>query len=471
MTATDRIFLPKYYTTKAIVYFGIIITICLVIFINRPLKIQWVAFDIFEVVSFFMAIQLVSKSWLNFKTKLYETKLFWTAFFIRLLWILFSYFYYEALTGRPFEFEAADSYGYHSEGVWLAQLLQEEKFSTYMDYVGKNYADMGYPFYLGNIYYLAGDHIIIPRIIKALLGAATCFMTYKIALNNFDEATGRMAGIIAMIMPNLIYYSGLHVKETEMVFIGVAFIYSSDKLIRARKIQFNDIALVFIAGGLLFFFRTVLAGCLIGSLAVAAIFTTSRVSKMYKRIIIIFLVIAGGFMIVGTPIADDINEHIEASDKNQVSQLRSYSTRTDGNNKLAHYGSKSIFFPLMLMAPFPTLIDIDQPNAMMLGGAFFTRNVYAFFVMIALYALYKQKRFKYHILLLAAIFSYIFVLASSGFALSERFHLPLLPFLAVLAAYGISQMNKKNKKYYVPYLILVSVIVIGWNLFKVAGRS
>jgi CHASE2 domain-containing sensor protein len=107
----------------------------------------------------------------------------------------------------------------------------------------------------------------------------------------------------------------------------------------------------------------------------------------------------------------------------------------------------------------------------MLGGAYFTRNVYAFFVLIGIYALYKRKQLREHILLLSVIFSYIFVLASSGFALSERFHLPLVPFLLILAAYGISQMNAKNKKYYVPYLVLICVIVIGWNWFKVAGRS
>lgn len=183
------------------------------------------------------------------------------------------------------------------------------------------------------------------------------------------------------------------------------------------------------------------------------------------------LLIASVLIIFSTPIGNNINEYLKASDQNQTSQMDSFATR-DGANKLARYGSKGVFLPFMLIVPLPTLVYIaDQPNAMMLAGAYFTRNVYAFFVFIALFALYRKKKLREHVLLLSVIFSYIFVLASSGFALSERFHLPLIPFLLILAAYGVSQMNRKNTKYFVPYLFFVSLLIIGWNLFKIVGRS
>jgi hypothetical protein len=62
-------------------------------------------------------------------------------------------------------------------------------------------------------------------------------------------------------------------------------------------------------------------------------------------------------------------------------------------------------------------------------------------------------------------------LAQSSFALSERFHLPALPFLIILAAYGITNINYKNHKYYIPYLLLIGIIIIAWNAFKLAGRG
>ncbi|WP_460946664.1 hypothetical protein [Spirosoma daeguense] len=349
--------------------------------------------------------------------------------------------------------------------------MKYHKFDQYVEYVGKNYSDVGYPFYLGMIYYNLSDHVLIPRIIKAYLGAQTCVFTYKLASNNFGEPIGRLAGILTMLVPNMIYYCGLHVKETEMVFLTVWFVYLADKVIRTKTIKSLDVFLLILAITLSFFFRTVLAGCLIGAVAVATVFSSSRISSFNKRLFLVLLLIAGVFVISLTPLADNIMDHINESADNQSAQMKSYATRGDGNNKYAKYGSRSVFMPFMIMAPFPSLVDTLQPNAMMLAGAYFTRNVYAFFVFISLWALYKRKQLKHHVLILAVTFSYIFVLASSGFAFSERFHLPLLPFLLTFAAHGVSQMNPKNRKYYIPYLILVTAVVVGWNWFKLAGRS
>ena len=125
----------------------------------------------------------------------------------------------------------------------------------------------------------------------------------------------------------------------------------------------------------------------------------------------------------------------------------------------------------MLFAPFPTLVNTQQENLMMLSGAFYTRNVYVFFVLIALIMMYRRRMLRNHVLIISFLLSYMAVLASSGFALSGRFHLPAIPFLLVFAGYGITQMNNKNIKYYVPYLIVISLVIIGWNWFKLAGRG
>jgi 4-amino-4-deoxy-L-arabinose transferase-like glycosyltransferase len=471
MTDTLVRYIPSYFTKKGISAFLVVIVITSALFLQRILSFQSVLFCVVEAALFFYFSSKLSLKWLNLSTELFSKKLFRTALFVRLIWVLFSYIFYIWMTGKPFEFDAADAPGYHDEAIWLVSLLRTNQFDVYLKYIGIHYDDMGYPFYLGILYYVIGDGILIPRIIKSLLGTFTCLLIYRIARNNFGETTGRIAGIMAMLLPNLIYYCGLHVKETEMIFLVVCFVYLADKLIRSHTLQVKNLVLLAFIGASLFFFRTVLASCLIGSVGVATFITSRRVSALSKRVGLIILLGAGTFFIYSTPLADRIDEYLKASDQNLTSQMDNFATR-DGANKLARYGSRGIFLPLMIMAPFPTLINIpDQPNAMMLGGAYFTRNVYAFFVLIGIYALYKRKQLREHILLLSVIFSYIFVLASSGFALSERFHLPLVPFLLILAAYGISQMNAKNKKYYVPYLVLICVIVIGWNWFKVAGRS
>lgn len=467
-------YIPKFFTQKSIVAFLSVFIVCSLLFISRMLPFMWVVFGFLEVFCFFYFLNTLTRRWNTLSNKQYEKKLFWTSLWIRFAWVIFSFFFYSSLSGDPFEFEAGDSKGYHGEALWLLGLVQDGKWEQYKLYIGKNYSDMGYPIYLALIYSVVGESVLIPRLIKALLGSYICLFTYKIARNNFGEGAGRIAGIMAMLVPNLIYYCGLHLKETEMVFLVVSFMYLADKVIRSHRLTLSTIALMGLIGASLFFFRTVLAGCLIASVVVAALFTSHRVSALGKRLGLVAMLIGGILFLSTTPLAENMNEYIEKSEYNISRQMQNFAVhRKKGEaNKLAQYGSRSVFLPFMLLAPFPTLVYIaDQPNTMMMAGAYFTRNVYAFFIFMALVALYKRKKLREHVLLLSFTASYIFVLASSGFALSERFHLPLIPFLLTFAAYGVSQMNQQNKKYYVPYLVLVCAVVIGWNWFKIAGRS
>lgn len=470
MNTTQTLFLPRYFSGKSILCFALILGTCFVLFFQQALPFQWIVFGLVEVVGFFYFANILTRRWAKISDLSYQKKLFWLSLGIRAMWVVFSYVYYSEMTGEPFEFDAGDSMGYYGEAGWAYGLYSDGKFDQYLAYIGTNYADMGYPLYLSLLWGMFGDSIILPRLIKALLGAFTCLLMYKIGRNNFGEGVGRIAGIFGMLLPNLIYYTGLHVKETEMVFLTVLFVYFADKLMKAKRFHLWDIIFMCLAGAAVFFFRTVLAVCLISSLALAVFFISRKISSTGKRLGLFVLLLMGGTFIIATPMGEVIFKYIEASDQNLDSQMSNFTNRADGN-KLAKYGSKSIFLPFMLMAPFPTLVDTAQYNPMMLGGAFFTRNVYAFFIFIALFTLYKRKQFRDHALLLAVITSYLFVLASSGFALSERFHLPIVPFLLIVAAYGVTQVNLKNKKYYVPYLIMISLLVIGWNWFKLAGRA
>ncbi|UHG94031.1 glycosyltransferase family 39 protein [Spirosoma oryzicola] len=467
-------YIPRFFTQKSITAFFTAFLLCSAFFFSRLLPPLWILFGFAEVYCFFFFLHKLTRRWSHVSNAVFEKKLFRTSLWIRIVWVVFSYVFYTTMLGEPFEFEAGDAKGYHGEALWLLGLIKDNKWSQYVSYIGKNYSDMGYPMYLGLVYYIVGENLLIPRLLKAVIGSFGALITYKLARNNFGEATGRMAGIMTMLVPNLIYYTGLHLKETEMVFVVVSFIYLGDRVIRSRQLKLADFALLSLLAIVLFFFRTVLAACLIASMFIAALFTSSRISGLAKRIGLVLILLTGIMLLATTPLADNVNEYLANSSNNVSSQMRNFSAhRAKGeNNKLAVYGSTSVFLPLMLMAPFPTLVNIaEQQSAMMLAGAYFTRNVYAFFVFVALITLFKQRKLREHVLLLAFIASYILILASSGFALSERFHLPLLPFLLMFAAYGISQMNQRNKKYYQPYLVFIVLLIVGWNWFKIAGRS
>lgn len=151
--------------------------------------------------------------------------------------------------------------------------------------------------------------------------------------------------------------------------------------------------------------------------------------------------------------------------------MESFSLKS-GGNRFARYGSAAIFVPIIIPAPFPTLVNIpEQQNIMMSNGDLFTRNVYVFFVFVAFFILFKKKQLKENLLLSTFLASYLLILANSGFALSPRFHVPALPFLILFAGFGITQTTRSISSYYMVYLIVISILIIAWNWFKLAGRG
>jgi 4-amino-4-deoxy-L-arabinose transferase-like glycosyltransferase len=440
---------------------------CFLLFQSTFLPWQWLGFAILEVLGFFYFLHVLSKSWRPLSEKVFRHKVFVTSLVIRLVWVVFSFFFFQYHTGQPFTFGAADSIIYHNAAN---SVLYHGYDNLRSGLWGMSSSDWGFPFYLSLIYALFGDYVIIPRIINAFLSAFTAILIYNIGKRNFGESAGRLAAIMAMLLPNFIYYTGIHLKETVMVFLIVALLERADSLIQKRQITAPNIFLIFLLIASLFFFRTVL-----GFSAVFALFSgllLSRnlgVSWLNKAFISFWFVVIFWFF-MSAHIEREFNYYYKSSSQ-QEANMKFRSIKAQGN-RLATYGSSFVFLPFMFVAPFPTFVNIEtQQQQMMLSGAYFIRNIYAFFVILALILVYKRKLLRKHILLLSFLIAYLFILAKSSFAISERFHMPVVPFLLILAAFGITQINPKHTKYYRPYLILIIIIILAWNWFKLAGRG
>ena len=207
-------YLPKYFTNKAIALYIIVLMVIPVAFSGYGMSWLWIMFGVVEVTSFFYFTNILTKRWAEYSERTFLRRLFIAALVIRVVWVVFSYFFYSSMTGLPFEFEAADSTFYHESGLLGAALIRNGTFNIveFMSWV--DLSDRGYPFYLSLIYYITGDSIIGTRLIKALIGAFTCVLVYRLAKRTFDNpAIAKIAGVLCMLMPNLIYYCGLHRSE------------------------------------------------------------------------------------------------------------------------------------------------------------------------------------------------------------------------------------------------------------------
>jgi len=260
-------------------------------------------------------------------------------------------------------------------------------------------------------------------------------------------------------------------KEAVMIFLVVFFIERADLMLRSKNNSpplYITVILLLVS---LFYFRTALGIVAVLATISSLIFSTTRIVGLGKRLIIISWLLISGYFLFSGAIFGEVSKLIEDRDSNQSTNMI-YRVNREGGNKFATYGSTIIFAPQILIAPYPTLVDIDyQKNQMMLNGMYYSKNVIAFFVLIALLSLFNKKSLLNHVLILSFTFGYLFLIAMSAFALSERFHLPALPFLLIFAGYGVTRLNTLNTKFYIPYLIIISIIIIGWNWFKLAGRG
>ena len=458
----------NYFTSKAIITYFFLLFFCAILFSYNILPIAWIIFGVFTVLVFFILLNRFTKKWSDIPVKSFKSRLVKTSFLINIIWVLFSYLFFQINTDIPFEFDAGDSLSYHWVALRYSSFMYNDLNILWNLFVVIPYSDTGFFFYLSVVYFLFFQSILIPRILNAFYSSICLLLVYKLANRNFGEKVARTAAILAMLLPNLIYYNGLHLKETLMLLILISFMERADFILRTNKISFINIIWLVLLGLSLFLFRTVLGVSAFFAFFCALLFSGVNKVKISSRM---FVGIVSALLVIIALSQKVIIEVIENWQDKATNQTTSFQD-LGKVNKFAVLGSFAVFAPIILITPLPTMVNIStQANQMMLNGAYFTRNVYAFFVIFALISIVKQKQIKKNLLIISFVFIYLTIIAMSGFALSERFHLPAVPFLLILASYGINKINKSTKRYYIIYLLVVSVLIIAWNWFKLAGRD
>ncbi|MCG8699389.1 MAG: glycosyltransferase family 39 protein [Bacteroidales bacterium] len=463
--------LSNFFTSRAIVYYFLVLGVCMIMFSSNSLSFLWILTGSLTVVFFYFFVFRLSVVWSNFSVKDFIRNLFITGLMVRIVYVIISYILYNQITGKPFEFIARDSLFYHDFGYNISTIGIKKAFMMASEW-NVNVSDMGYPTFISIIYSVFGKSVIAVRILQSVANAYTVVLIYKFTQRNFDETTARNAAIIAMLLPNFIYYCGVHLKEIFMVFLVMVFIERIDYILKSNKIKWSALILPAICGGTLFLFRTVLAACVWFSLFSALILAKQNTIKKERRWLIGIWFVVAALIILSDATEKELGTYWEKKNNNLENSLR-YKAKRKGGNLLAERGSAAVFAPMILIAPFPTMVNIEtQQNQMYLHGGYYVKNTLAFFVLIALLSIFfKQKNYRKHVLILVYLAGYLTIITFSSFALSERFHLPILPIFCILSGVGITQINQNNIRLFVPYLLIVSVMIIGWNWFKLAGRG
>lgn len=474
-------YIPKNVTNTAMLTYMAALLACSVLYNNYALEIRWMLFGIIEVVGFFYLSNSLSKSWINIRPKTFIKNVFWLGFALRVAWVIISYLLYQKWTGTAFTIDAGDELFYDDMGHYGASLMRDGNFAIYdplTKYAGTvAFSDMGYPIYLSIVYFIFFDSVIMARIIKAILSAWTAVLIYKLASRSFGEHVGRMAGIMCMLMPNLMYYCSMQLKEVEMMFLAMLFVERADALLRQPKMPWRSLALLMLIPAFMFMIRTALAATMVMGLTLALLLTSGRVVKGWRRMMLIMVVVAGGLVIVASEsnILTDVQQMWETRGSTQRINMEWRSQRAgDLSQRFARYAGATVFAPMIFTMPFPTMTETPgQENQKMIHGGNYVKNIVSIFTIAVLVFLLFSGTWRAHVLPASILCGYLLILVFSSFAHSERFHLPILPLHLMLAAYGISQIHRIPwlKRVFPWWCAVMFVAALAWNWFKLAGRG
>ena len=434
------------------------------------MKFGYMALGLTFVAGFFIITSNCTESWRHWSERRFSSGLFTMAVCLRLVWVVASYFYYIQLTGRPFEFDTADALGYHEEAVWLAREGWDTAWEYYFgsDYHG--FSDVGYPLYLTIIYSIFGPIVIIPRLFKALLSAFTCVLIYRLSSRTFGESVGRIAGIMSALMPNLIIYCGYHLKETEMLFLAVAFLERADYMLRNRKTTPLNLLIPTVIMMSMFLFRTVFGIAAAFALITSFLFSSlPSMKKGWKRTALIGWSVLCLLCVAGGRIVTEVESYWEGRGENANNKRTEQTIR---GNRWAQYATGTVMAPMIMVLPFSTMVDVDQQYAQQTKhGGNFIRNFMGFFVFLAIYEAFRRKKWREYTLIGSFAIAYLGIVALSGFSNSERFLLPGLPCLIMMWAYGVSVLRRPTYKLIPYWCIVVFMMEFAWAYFKLGSRG
>lgn len=478
-------YIPQTITSNAVLtYFAALVITNL---LYSPYAMEWYfwLFGIVEVCVFFLLGNYCSRNWYAISEQQFVKRLVIVSLLLRVAYVFFSCWFYNDMTGSLLEFNAADSESYDELAKYGALCLREDHwdFVHRMNlYAGGHvaFSDSGYTAYLAVIYWLTNDSVLVVRLIKAVCSTLTVYLVYCFSQRNFGESTARIAAILCMLMPNLIYYCGIHLKETEMVFLAVLFAERADALLQRGRFAIWPTFFLIVITFVMFTFRTALAIVLVLALLVTLVLSSNKVVTWGKRILVIIFAI--GFIMTMLMQNENIFNEVQTMAQTdiraqQTGNMQWRSTRGGKGNakqRFAKYATATVFAPMIFTIPFPTLVNSGQQEGQrMICGGNFCKNITSFFTVMALFMLLFSGDWRKYVLPISILCGYLVILVFSSFAHAERFHLPTIPFAMMFAAYAMAKFNERPhyKRWYTYWLIAMFLGAILWNWFKLAGRG
>lgn len=472
--------IPNWIVGKSVVFFFVSMIACWIAFGYVPEFDLWLV-SALSVVLFFYGGKSMSQSWGGTKEKRFLRNIFVAGVIIRVIWVLYGYWFFNMDHYGHIYGDDADTGWYMDFAKGLARWIVGDSkmpLSQTVNDFGAAIDDVGYPMWLAIGYVIWGEFsdVIMPMLVKCLVSSYCSICIYRVAKRHFGEGTARLAAIFVCVNPNMIYWCGNMFKEAEMVFLCCVAVDNFDRVLTSgQRFTFKNLLPGMLAALALMFFRTALG--LVVFLAVLAhvVMASNRVLSTGKKVLAGVLVGLVLMVAMGDRIMNQSRDLVErAQSDSQKINMEWRSNRKHGNS-FAKYAGAAVFAPLIFTIPFPTYNAAleTQYLQMQLGGGSYIKNIFSFFVILVMIMMLISGEWRRHVFILAYTLGYLMTLVLSEFAHSGRFHMPIWPMLMLFSAYGIqiAKGNAKLRRGFTWVLVAEVFICLAWNWFKLKGRG
>lgn len=453
--------------------FGLIVPVLItVLFFDFAMPIGILFAGLTVVFLFFFGVNYYSTQWVQSSYDQLELRIFFIALLVRVIFLGYLYlltFWFDP-DSFPFEINAADSWVYHNVTLELI----DAPISEWLDIVEnrmKSRSDFGYPIYQGTLYSLFGPYTFIVRFFNSILGSLTVVMLGRIVNISWGNSHAKMTAIIAMLFPTLIWYCGIQLKETLMVFVVVSAFYVIWKSRAQGKWNLLLIAMGFLMCFALFFFRTFLAALVF--ISILLLFIPFKENRMNSMILVSLMLGLYLFysLAVSSDIFKDVNNQIEDSNDFFSRNLENEKSLL-GDVKFDQVALAPIIVAGAAITPFPSYLNTEA-RQLSIFSRFqndLVRNMMYFFMYIGLYHTFK-KRFKEYIGIIFFLIAYLGVITSAANSFQARFHMPIIPFVVIFIGVGVVEFKSRSNRAWLVYLLFIFIAQLSWTYFKLNIRG
>jgi hypothetical protein len=461
-----------------------IITILLNLLLFTSLSVDFVflAGNIFVVAITLILFNFCQVKYLHLKERIFIKKIFWFSLFLRIFAVLFYYFLFYYITGTEFDVEAIDALAYDEAARETAASVQVGSFSpaSFIVSVGGNFDDSGYVIFLTLIYSIFNNSVIAARIVQAIFSALIDVLVYKVSKEIFDEKTGKLASIITAIFQPLLLYTSIHMKEILMLYFLFLFIYECIRLFKNRTNIVVSVIIIIFSLLALFSFRAVLGLAALVSVFGYIMISGKRIFTFRKFIILLLVGTIVYFLSVNLVILKDTVEKskriigVKTETSGSLGGVSQDAYLSSGQS-FAKYAGAGVFMVQSIVLPYPSMVKTNivfynQTLQWYFAGGLLIWVFLTYYAYVGIYYSIKNK-FREASILIFLIGIYTASLISSMYITSIRYNIVKVVLLIPFVASGIILSNKKIRKNFIRYAILIVVIVLLWNFIKVAGRG